>query len=336
MSPNPADYYGIHRGTWTNWSRGPILGATITLTRLEGGILISFLALFVTLVGTAFWRIACFAFHHYYCSKAPRDALYHQRQAILRNSANGASGLWRIGQIIWAWRRNNGRIYSRMLPLMSFTIVCLSAFAVAGIFSSKIATATGTEVLISSPNCGYLRNLSLENANTVTIGLQYDAKWQNENANYAQQCYTNFSSAENCHNYVRKQLRWSSNRNASCPFTQKICHSDFNNLEIDTGFINSNDDLGLNSPPDEQFLWRHIVRCAPIVSEGYKTQGTYPDDDSTRYTRYHYGMAGNLPDSIPISTSDRTYGPSYLYQERSIARYLWENATSAFQDYTIG
>lgn len=151
------DYFGIYTGPWINWSHGPILGATITLSRRDAGLLISFVALFVSLTGTAFWRISSFVFHHRYSSEAPRDCHYHQRQAILRNSANGPSGLWNLWQTAWSWRGKTPSVYRRMLPILIFTIICLGAFTVAGVLSSKIATSTGAEVLVTSPKLRHTR-----------------------------------------------------------------------------------------------------------------------------------------------------------------------------------
>lgn len=95
-------YYRIYTGVWTNWSHGAVFGRTLTIDRRDGDLLIAFIALFVTIVGTSFWRLACFALHSFFSSEATRDGIYHQRQAILRNSANGANGLWRLGQTQWA------------------------------------------------------------------------------------------------------------------------------------------------------------------------------------------------------------------------------------------
>jgi hypothetical protein len=49
----------IHLGTWINWSRGRVMGATLTLNRAEGNLLIAFTAVFVGIVTERFWRIAC-------------------------------------------------------------------------------------------------------------------------------------------------------------------------------------------------------------------------------------------------------------------------------------
>jgi hypothetical protein len=43
--------YEVHLGFWTNWSYGKIQGATVTLTRKNGGFLIAFLAIFIGMVG---------------------------------------------------------------------------------------------------------------------------------------------------------------------------------------------------------------------------------------------------------------------------------------------
>lgn len=62
-------------------------------SRSDGGLLSSFIALFVTFSGTCFWRLACFVLHLRFSSYRPEDGLYHQRQAILRNAASGIGPL---------------------------------------------------------------------------------------------------------------------------------------------------------------------------------------------------------------------------------------------------
>jgi hypothetical protein len=88
-----------------NWSHGRLRGATLTLRTRDAGFLSAFLALFVAVAGTSFWRIGSFLLHHALSSRAPRDAVYHQRQAILRNAATAMSGVWSLVLLNWAWRR---------------------------------------------------------------------------------------------------------------------------------------------------------------------------------------------------------------------------------------
>src|SRR5689334_19332660 len=95
----------IYRGVWTNWSHGKVLGSTLTLTQRDGNLLVAFLALFVAYAGTSFFHLTCFVLHYIFSSrnspkistkepcKATHHALYHQRQAILRNSSGPTDGL---------------------------------------------------------------------------------------------------------------------------------------------------------------------------------------------------------------------------------------------------
>lgn len=73
--------YNVHLGTWTNWSRGRIMGATLTMSREHGSLLTAFTAFFVGIVASSFWRIVCLIFHRLYSTPTSRDALHHQRQA---------------------------------------------------------------------------------------------------------------------------------------------------------------------------------------------------------------------------------------------------------------
>jgi hypothetical protein len=44
------DQYPVRLGTWVNWSRGQIMGATLTLRRQDADLLIAFTAFFVAFV----------------------------------------------------------------------------------------------------------------------------------------------------------------------------------------------------------------------------------------------------------------------------------------------
>jgi hypothetical protein len=147
----------VHTGLWTDWSHGLIAGATLTLTKRDGGLLIAFIALFVTVTGERFWAIVSFIAHIALSREAAQDGIYHQRQAILRNSSSSSSGLWNLLRISWAWRRHRkASPFKRIFPLLLFSFITLSTFAVAGIFSSRVATSSGGKGLVSSSSCGLL------------------------------------------------------------------------------------------------------------------------------------------------------------------------------------
>ncbi|KAF2138136.1 uncharacterized protein K452DRAFT_361593 [Aplosporella prunicola CBS 121167] len=284
----PSSPYQVHIGTWTNWSRGPVFGATLTLNQQQGSLLIAFVAFFITMVGASFWRISCFVFHRIYSTRAARDGLHHQRQAILRNSANAASGFLALIQVGWAWRQ-----YWRVSPVIAYTLICLGAFAIASGFSSQISSAMGDELLISSPNCGLLvHRFSNSLSSFEGILNPYWTKRLVSATDYAQQCYSSNSSnvGLQCGTFIKKRLPTLVKRNASCPFEGGICRSNTSNLLLDTGFLNSLEHFGVNTPSRERFLWRKVVHCAPLVTEGYTMQYNFSDADGGQsYMRYYYG-----------------------------------------------
>lgn len=57
------------------------MGATLTLDKTSGNLLIAFTATFVGIVTAALWRIGCLLLHRIYSTPEPRDTIHHQRQA---------------------------------------------------------------------------------------------------------------------------------------------------------------------------------------------------------------------------------------------------------------
>ena len=53
----------IFTGLWTNWSRGAVMGATLTMSSSSGIILTAVLAIFVQLIGSHVWHLASYVIH---------------------------------------------------------------------------------------------------------------------------------------------------------------------------------------------------------------------------------------------------------------------------------
>ncbi|RAR06174.1 cytochrome p450 protein [Stemphylium lycopersici] len=95
-------------------------------------------------------------------------------------------------------------------------------------------------------------------------------------------------STENCRTLVRKALPIQITHGRPCPFPGKssICRSSENALRLDSGLLNSNYDLGINSPPSSRFLYRTVSECAPILSEPYMRRN---DSTSPKTVQLLYG-----------------------------------------------
>lgn len=280
---------GVYLGQWTNWSRGPVLGATLTVTQENGKYLIAIIAFFVAFISTRFWRMCCFFLHRFYSTDQPSSAPYHQRQAVLRNSSSPESGLVLLLNLCWSWRqRRLNQLLALLYPVLVAFIV-LTGFTIAGVFSSQISSAVGNEVLLSSAKCGIMVG-----ATNVADGLRvtgpYRATIVDNALNYAQQCYSSAdSSMTDCNRFVVPRLEAASvNHDAECPFESHMCRTQTSNLRIDSGYIDSNLDLGLNAATEERFSWRNVLHCAPLATEGFTSSVT---EQNQTFIRYHYGRS---------------------------------------------
>ncbi|KAK0723506.1 hypothetical protein B0T26DRAFT_604678, partial [Lasiosphaeria miniovina] len=211
-------------------SYGKVLGATLTLGRTDGTLLIAFVAFFVTVVGSHIWRILCFSLHQA-SSKAttPQDTLYHQRQTILRNTSDPSQGAFKFLQLVWAWRRSGSspRVRRRILPIVGGTVLAVCGLAVASGFSAKVAL--GSEVLMLGANCALVSNTDTTNTTLSETVLSPRGERRHQAAAiYAQQCYNSGSSSSSsnvasttgygCDTFVEPRLPFTAATNAPCPF----------------------------------------------------------------------------------------------------------------------
>ncbi|KAI1809827.1 hypothetical protein GGS20DRAFT_570297 [Poronia punctata] len=315
------NYYPAYTGVWTNWSRGRVLGATLTLSRHDADLLIAFTAFFVAWVSTRVWRIMCFIAHRLLSTAMAQNSTYHQQQGILRNASNAEEGIQLLWQLFWAnRRRRSGR---RFQPLLMVILAgfCIAIFTVAGGYSSQISTALGDEVLIKSANC---RNV----ASTFTKGRTLSdtalsmSTWSSESidsaANYAQQCYaSNSTGLVDCRRFTTKRLPNQIDRNAACPFSSEICRNSAGNIRIDSGYQDSHNQFGLNSPPDQRIIWRNVLHCAPLNTDNFTSQ---VDISTEPLTLYHYGTVdlgnGTQRDYVATARSlESQYSSHYSVEE---------------------
>jgi len=123
--------YDVHLGFWINWSSGRMKGATFTATQKSGGLLIAFIALYVSTSGRSFWRVSCFLLHRLFSSHLPADGLHHQRQIILRNADTAAQGMMTL-LYTFKWRKRASRPFRRIVPVLCYAILIWVAFTASG------------------------------------------------------------------------------------------------------------------------------------------------------------------------------------------------------------
>jgi hypothetical protein len=300
---------GVYLGVWTNWSRGYVFGATLTLTRFKATLVIAFTSFFVGFVGTRFWRIICLLLHRYYSK--PRyefqDALHHQRQLILRNSESAESSFFSIIRLSHAWRNLADKRLARTLPTMILSAFTFAGFVIAGGFSSLLSTGIGTEVLIEGSNCGFLPFMT--GADSWDVLVPYALDRVSDAANYAQQCYSSGTvGVFDCERFVVPRLPTTLNFSASCPFPDKsICKTENENLYLET-VVDSNTHLGLNTPEEERVQLRTTFHCAPLSTEGRSTPFQM---GNTSLIRYDYG-------ALNMGSKDNLTSYNFTYQIETV------------------
>ena len=299
--------FQIYTGVWVNWSRGRLLGSTLTISTSHGGLLSAFLAIFISLTGIAFWRITSFTLHQWRSGKAFNDGLHHQQQLIFRNTGTASGALWQMLQLPNSWRNHANSPWLRTLPVALLALINVVIFAIAAIFSSEVTKATGKEVLIQSSNCGSLEFDSADDGYTGVLQAAFNTVVLNDSteaAAYTRNCYGDDANGLRCNRYVQTRIQWKTNVNASCPFDDELCFFGKSGaMEMDTGPIDSHQALGINVPKEYRVTYRKVATCSPIrTSRKYRSvwNDTNPDHIAYEdtYDRFFFG---------PTSVSNYTY-----------------------------
>ncbi|KAI1873572.1 hypothetical protein JX265_005194 [Neoarthrinium moseri] len=318
--------YVAYDGIWVNWSYGSVLGTTITLAQSQATLLIAFVAFFTTIIGTSLWRILCFALYHTFSTPTtPRDAMYHQQQAILRNAQSPLLGLKLFSNLVWAWRKDGQRTCVRIVPILAGALTLAIGLTVASGFSS--AVARDNEILITSKDCNWTTS-------TFSAGK---AIVQQSDLVYARDCYAlpllTASRSLGCNSYIRRTLPYSVNRTATCPFERRICKSQDRNIELDTGYLDSLEDLGWNGPPSQRLKYRTTLHCAPLVTDNYTD--VYNTSTTKSYTRYFYGQDISVGNEFTYEASNDAYAERKADGSLAMADYTLTPVWAPYANGTV-
>lgn len=276
MSTTDYTASGAYLGVWTNWSKGQIYGATLTLPRREAGLLTAFLAIYVSAAGGQFWRILCYSFHQARAGQAARrgDISHRQMQVLLRNSESAVGGLWDFAQLPFQRRHWGKDTLTKCALFAVLAFLNLSAFGAASIFSSAVGKAAGNETLMYSKNCGVAK--FPEKVDPTFSKLLRIMHLAQSAASYARTCYGDVDNLLQCTTYPQRQIRWETRRNVSCPFESHRC---LNNMAVafDTGELDTFKVFGINTAPKDRLTYRRVTTCAPLYLDDVRKVETVED-----------------------------------------------------------
>jgi hypothetical protein len=138
----------------------------------------------------------------------------------------------------------------------------IMVFSLAGLLSSQVTQSKTQEVLVTGgSNCGMWQF-----ANSFTDAAASEA-WASKVLNdsitaaaYARNCYKDGDGMLGCNLYVNNELPWTSDVNATCPFASGLCvGGDTAAYSMDTGILESQEALGINTPSWERITYRKVT-----------------------------------------------------------------------------
>jgi hypothetical protein len=149
-----------------------------------------------------------------------------------------------------SWRNRSRRPFLRPFSLAIFALINIAAFAVASIFSSRVASSDG-DVLLRKSLCG---GFKIEDTSNIGVSSPSESAYKDftaylkdselRSASYFQNCY-GLSTDNGCPPLGRRWLTWNASA-VACPFDPAICANN-TAIRIDTGFLDSHLHFGINS-----------------------------------------------------------------------------------------
>ena len=306
----------VYSGFWTNRSEGRVAGATLTLSTRSGAYLIAFLALFVRFAASNTWQILSYFVFRAKASPGVTDKSTQQLLLILRNASSDIPALWSL-------IKTSGSAKRRRLSITLFVAAAIHAirFGAAGIFASNVTAAT-SEVLLRPSLCGAWRTFKFGSMSTENFqhGILFGEEAL-KSAHIVSNCYNSSAPLKAaCNAYGRRLLEPIVTTSTKCLFDDSICLNT-TTVRMDSGFVHSLRDLGINSDPADSVSFRKVVECAPISTEGFSK--TCSDKNLTSdVSRYLTSIDQSVEGSRYTAFF---YGPS-MWSETN-ATFIFNNAS---------
>lgn len=307
---DPSDY--IYQGCWINWSKGSVIGSTLTLSSTNSTLLTNMLALFVTMAGGQFWTVVRFSLHQLRASSQVSDRqaniLFNKQQVVLRNTTSAFMTVQLLFTLRWASRKSTSEQPPTSIPVVVLAIFSAAFFIVAGAFSNTLINA-GPQVLSRSPFCGFWNQTYLNtvgfspNTSSVEDFMLYDEALARSDhdvelsVQYAQGCYLEQSTgSSNCDTFQSSALKYRVLHNQTCPFAAELCRPDVGTLTLDTGLLDTHTDLGINAAKADRLLYRKASKCTVLndtkQTTGWIAQSNPPDNGSQPTLEIAYAYFG--------------------------------------------
>lgn len=220
-------------------------------------------------------------------------------------------------KLAWTWRHESPELLARTLPALVLSGLSFCLFTVAAGFSSSISSRVGNEVLLDGNNCGVVKRLGQTATTSQSFLNGFISQTFNNAANYAQECYSSNATGDfDCTNFIKDHLPGTMDDQASCPFQDGMCRSNKSNILFDSGYLDSREHFGMNTPDNQRIFFRTTMHCAPVTTEGFSKNVSTPVNN---YTQYFYGPSVK---NMNFTWQTEDMNAQYIRKQDN-QQYLW-------------
>jgi len=274
MSSNISVYVGL----WVDHSQDAFDQATLTLPTRSANILISALALLVSLAGGATWRLFAYVLHQLRVRHPTQSNPFRQQvQTMLRNNGTPITALVDSVWMSLAWAQTPYATFRTLLPPALIAGLIVAGFGVFSVFVSTVATHSGDNINVLArpgPSCGGWDFNWTAVVFDQNIPVSFEAaRAKVDDAQSARTYATWFYSmgrhplAETSTIFPVSRLPYNVTKE-QCPFGGRCLSNDTSTTQttivFDTGVLDSHTHLGINAAPRDRSSVRHRMSCSPI------------------------------------------------------------------------
>lgn len=185
---------------------------------------------------------------------------------------------WTSIKLLSRWNKKMKGVWGPCIFTAVPPMVILGGTALAAFFSSQLLSPRD-HVLVGSDTCGWLADGQFTEDNIYSndeTTQRSDSLWVSgvqtaeKSMEYARGCYegTSIEYTSLCNAFITPRITSTVDRAAQCPFNKKdVCSEPA--VRLDSGFVDSASQLGINSPPENKVQVRKVSTCAPLDFQRY-------------------------------------------------------------------
>jgi len=327
----------VYHGLWHDYDLPFPLSLTLTVSTQAGNYLTAALSVLVALAGIAFYGTVAYILHQNFATRGNKDVLDHQLQVLFRSNSGALESFFESVKLYWAWRKIRKHAWRRVLPFSVAAAFLWGFFIACSILTANVASDGNGHVFVRAVprGCGDVAfgppDVSVEELGNPERAMTKKArerylfsnlKWARA---YSEAHYDIGGLARASMPPIsisRKTTLPFESKEVGCPWKGHTKCLGYNNTEgpafsMDTGFLDSHSDLGINSPPTDRVQIRKTSTCGVIDTSAYDRMLTVDNQ-----TVYGISILAEDQDIANLPTGPEGYRRTVAWHQKGRATSL--------------